>query len=240
MDKKFIKVMIEEGRPIADIPQEEALTRLNNDIMTVYVMNGLHRGMQPEAFKEEVRTCTLAMYQELTTDPKYKTIRDKEIPYIFSNGMKGRLGTDKDIGLTYKNLIRWVEGYVCHQERRDALRSYYDDLAPKPKALPPHETTDDDRRRMVETAWEDFKEYKQKYEELKKSVEAEIAKKGYQKWEPKTIGDAMGRVPITCLDYGKMRIDYLRRAGYAGEQESLIDVFERAWKNGCKFEKVKV
>lgn len=230
MDKRFIKVLIEEGRKFSEIPAEEALTKLNNDIMTAYVLNGLHRSMQPDAFKEEVRTCALAMYQELTTDPSYETVRDKEISYIFSNGMKGRLNTDKDIGLTYKNLIRWVEGYVRHQERRDALRMYYEDHAPKPPQLPPHVTTDEEYRRMVNDAWSDFKEYKEAAVKRAEAIKKGFAKKA-GKHEPKAIGEVLG-TPITCLDYGKIKIGFLRRIGLAGEDESLLDLFEREYKAG--------
>ena len=230
MDKRFIKVLIEEGRKFSEIPAEEALTKLNNDIMTAYVLNGLHRSMQPDAFKEEVRACAVAMYQELTTDPSYESIRDKEISYIFSNGMKGRLNTDKDIGLTYKNLIRWVEGYVRHQERRDAMRMYYDDHAPKPPQLPPHVTTDEDYRRMVNEAWSDFVEYKAAEQKRAKTIKNGFGKRS-GKGAPKTIGEVLG-TPITCLDYGKIKIDFLRRRGLAGENETLLDVFEREYKAG--------
>ena len=235
MDKKFIKVLIEEGRPLRDIPEVEALTKLNNDVMTVYVMNGLHRQMQPDAFKEEVRTCAVALYQELVTDPVYKSIRDKEIPYIFSNGMKGRLGTDKDIVLTYKSLIRWVEGYIKHQERREAVGQYVEDHREKPKQLPAYEMTEDDYKRMTSDAWSEFCEYKDALAERFEAI-----KKGAinpRKNEPVSIGEVIG-TPFCCYDYGKMRITYLRQKGYAKEGDSLLDVFERAYGNGKRFVKV--
>lgn len=225
MDKKFIKVLIEEGTPLAEVPVEQAIAKLNNDIMTVYVMNGIHRNMQPESFREEVRACAAALYQELTTDRAYKSIRDKEIPYIFSNGMKGRLGTDKDIVLTYKSLLRWVEGYVKHQERKDALSQHYEEHRPKPPKLPPHELTDSECRRMVETAWEEFRRWK----------EAMRRKEPAAKGGVRTIGEILSaEIPISCYDYGKLRIGYLRRTGYASSEESLLDVFERALLNGGK------
>lgn len=235
MDKKFIKALIEEGRPMVDVPQDEALTRLNNDIMTVYVMNGLHRSMQPEAFKEEVRTCAVALYQELTTDPSYRMLRDREIPYIFSNGMKGRLGTDKDIGLTYKNLIRWVEGYIKHQERRDALSMYVDEHRPKPPQLPPHETTEEDYKRMVNGAWSDWCEYMRAQEKRAKDIESGKIKQ--RRSDFVTIGDVM-RMPVTCYDFGGLKIDYLRKVGLASQEEKLPDVFRRVWDSGTKSGKI--
>lgn len=219
MDKKFIKVLIEEGRPIIEMQQEEALTKLNNEIMTVYVMNGLHRGMQAEAFREEVRASAVALYQELKSDPSYKTIRDKEIQYIFSNGMKGRLNSDKDFSLTYKSLLRWVEGYVNHQERKDALRSVYEAKRVNTPKLEAHVTTDKDLERMTRDAWNDFKQYRQE-------TESRISK------QVKTIGSLLNRVPIACMDYSGMRIGYLRRSGMASETESLIDVFQRIYDSG--------
>ena len=229
MDKNFIKVLIEEGRPIVDVPQEEALTKLNNDIMTVYVMNGLHRSMAPDAFKEEVRTCAVALYQELTTDPSYRMLRDREIPYIFSNGMKGRLGTDKDIGLTYKNLIRWVEGYIKHQERRDALSMYIDENKPKPPQLPPHETTEEDFKRWVNDAWSDWCEFKGAQEKRIRDIEDGKIRPGHGQFQ--SIGDVF-KVPITCYDYGGLKIEYLRKVGLAKQDEKLSDVFRRVWDGG--------
>lgn len=231
MDKRFIKALLEEGRMISDIPQDEALVKLNNDIMTVYVMNGLHRGLQPDAFKEEVRTCAVAMYQELTTDPAYKSIRDKEVPYIFSNGMKGRLNTDKDIGLSYKNLIRWVEGYVGHIERKEAMRAYREEHAPKPPQLPPHETTEDDYIRMVNDAWSDWCEYKVAEEKRKDAIKKGAFKKRGK--EPKAIGEVLG-FPISCRDFGRCKIGYLIRRKEAKEGDTLADIFGQAWDSGYR------
>ena len=230
MDRRFIKALLEEGRKIVDIPQEDALVKLNNDIMTVYVMNGLHRGLQPEAFKEEVRTCAVAMYQELTTDPTYQSIRDREVPYIFSNGMKGRLNTDKDIGLSYKNLIRWVEGYVNHHERKEALRLWREEHKPQPPQLPPHVTTEDDYIRMVDEAWADYREYRLNEEKRKEAIEKGEYKKSKL---PKSIGEVIG-FPITCHDYGKLKIGYLITIGQAKEGDSLSDIFSRRWESGYR------
>ena len=238
MDRNFIKVLIEEGQPIVDVPQAEAIVKLNNEVMTLYVKNGLHRGMQPEAFKEEVRVCAVALLQELTSDPMYRGIRDKEIPYIFSNGMKGRLGTDKDFGLSFKNLIRWVEGYIKHTERREALSMFVDEHTPKPAQLPAHELTDEDYMRKVSAAWTEYVAYKTEQRKEYEAIQKGLVKPKPSDGLPKTIGETFGGLPITCLDYGRMRIEYLRRTGYASETESLIDVFERAYRNGGKFEKV--
>ena len=224
MDKKFIKVLIEEGKPICEMSADAALTLLNNEIMTVYVMNGLHRSMQPEAFREEVRTGAVAMFKEFTTDKLYKTVRDKELSYIFSNGMKGRLGTDKDIVLTCKSLLRWVEGYIKHPERKEALNQFVDEKMEPPKQLPHHEPTDDDLKRKVSEAWADYCEYRNKMEKQEKFGRV------------KSLGEAIS-VPITCLDYGGMRIDYLKRNGYASDGEKLLDVFKRAYE-GVGLEKV--
>ena len=226
MDKKFIKVLIEDGVPLRELKQEDALKRLNNDIMTVYVMNGLHRSMQPDAFREEVRVCAVAMYNEFINDPLYKSVRDKEIPYIFSNGMKGRLGTDKDIVITCKSLLRWVEGYVNHQERRLAFKQLYDERMPKPPQLPPREPTDEELRQNVVDAWNEYVDYREKVSTENRTGSRESVK---------SIGEVIG-VPVSCLDFGRFRIDYLRRRGYVKENEKLIDVFRRLYDGGRKLD----
>ena len=227
MDKKFIKVLIEEGTPIVDLPETDALAKLNNDIMTVYVMNGLHRGMSSDAFKEEVRACTAAMYNEFKNDKAYRSIRDREVSYIFSNGMKGRLNADKDIGLSFKNMIRWVEGYVKHQERRDAMNAYCEEHKAKMNALPMHEHTDEDSKRMVKAAWKEYKEWVEEKQFYSTKFSG-----------AKTIEETMGFLPLSCQDYGKIRIEYLRRIGRAGKDENLVSVFERAYREGRTFDDI--
>ena len=234
MDKKFIKVLIEEGTPMSELTETEAKNVLNGEILKVYIMNGLHRGMEPKAFADEVHMCVVSLYNELTTDPSYMKSRDQEIPYLFSNGMKGRLGTDKDINLTYKNLLRWIEGYVRHPERKEALDMIAEERRPKPKQLPPHEMTDEDYRRMVSNAWDEYRDFK---EMQRVRHESESEKKAADRG-PRSVEEIMGSMPISCMDYGKKRIEYLRRKGYASETDSLLDVFERTYKNNGKFEKV--
>lgn len=238
MDSKFIKVLIEEGNAIVGMDAAEALSLLSNEVMSVYIINGLHRTVEKDILKEDVRLCTSLLYKELTTDPAYKTIRDREISYIFSNGMKGRLGADKDININSKNLIRWIDAYVRHPERRTAYEKYFESTRPKPKQIPPKKMTDKDFKRMVRESWEDFCKYKTERQEYIEAVENGTIRADHGKYGlPKSIGEILG-IPFSCYDFSKMRITYLRRSGYAYEKDTLIDVFERAYNNGRKFVKI--
>lgn len=238
MDNKFIKVLIEEGHTIVGMDAAEALSLLSNEVMSVYIMNGLHRTIEKDILKEDARLCTSSLYKELTTDPAYKTIRDREISYIFSNGMKGRLGADKDININSKNLIRWIDAYVRHPERRTAYEKYFESTRPKPKQLPPKKMTDKDFKRMVRESWDEFCKYKTERQEYIDALENGTIRVSHGDYGlPKSIGEILG-MPFSCYDFSKMRIAYLRKSGYAYEKETLVDFFERAYNNGRKFVKI--
>lgn len=234
MDKDTIIRHMECGTPIRDLDETSALTRLNNEIMKVYVMNGLHRQMQSDRFNEEVGFCASTLYGDILSDTKYSRLRDSEIGFIFSEGMKGRLGTDKDIVITCKSLLRWIEGYVTHFEYKEARRAYLDSRRQTPKALPRHEWTDDDYRRIVDDAYTEYKDYRRRMSDS--SLPSPEVVPGI-----KTIGELMGRAsgaPASLADFGKIRTAWLVSKGYAKEGERLAEVFARAFANGDRFVKV--
>ena len=49
----------------------------------------------------------------------------------------------------------------------------------------------------------------------------------------KAIGEVLG-FPITCHDYGKVRIGYLISIGEAKEGDCLADVFGQSWNSGYR------
>lgn len=234
MEKKSIIKAMEEGMLISEMSEEAALTFLNNKIAEVYIINGLHRQVQPDKFNEEVRFCATALYKDILSDAKYSRLHDSEIGYIFSEGLKGRLGTDKDIVITCKSLLRWIEGYVTHFEYREARREYLDSRRPVPKALPRHEWTDDDYRRIVKEAYAEYKAYRESLSD--DALPSPEVAPGI-----KFIGDLMGcksGAPASLADFGKVRTSWLVSKGYAKEGERLVDVFARVMANGDKFERV--
>lgn len=225
MDKKFIKALLEAGKKVSEMPQDEAVAMLNNEIMRVYILNGLHRNMGSEAFRQEVASCAVNMYNDFVSDSKYVGIRDKEVPYIFSNGMKGRLGTDKDIVLTYKSLIRWVEGYVTHRERQAAVTDFINETFVEPaRQIPRYIVTEEDTRNNIRQALQDYIEYK--------NAKPKLGRGG----EPRRMFDTA--VPYLIKDLSGAYIEYMRKHGYARDGETFIDVLERAVANGGKYVKL--
>lgn len=225
MDKKFIKALIESGKKFSEIPQKDAMEKLVKEIVKVYTLNGLQRNMSPEAFSQEISACAMTLYEDLMTDTKYKSIRNTEISYIFSNGMKGRLGTDKDIVLTYKSLIRWVEGYVSHRERLAAVTEYMNESYVEPaRQLPRRVFTEEDTWRSINRALEDYLEYKNQ------------KPKAGRGGQPRRLFDTA--VPYLIKDISGAFIEYMLKHGYAKEGEVFLDVLDRAVANGGKFLKL--
>lgn len=235
MDAMEIKCLISGGTPIKSLAENTALTLLNNQVTAVYIKVGLHRQMSQDRFNEEVKFCAAQLYREILTDKKYSTLRDKEIPYLLSEGVKGRLGADKDIVVTFKSLLRWIEGYVNHQSRKEAARLYDEEREPAPIALPKREWRDSDSERIISKAYAEYKEYKARLTNQKKEVGRTLPT------GCRAIGDLMSEAmdaPNSLADYGKLRTSWLVSQGYAKEGESLASVFERALSNGDKFIKV--
>lgn len=234
MEKKSIIKAMEEGMLISEMSEAAALTFLNNKIAEVYIINGLHRQVQPDKFNEEVRFCATALYKDILSDAKYSRLHDSEIGYIFSEGLKGRLGSDKDIVITCKSLLRWIEGYVTHFEYREARRAYLDSRRSVPKALPRHEWTDEDYRRIVKEAYAEYKAYRESLND-DELPSPEVAP------GIKPIGslmDCKSGAPASLADFSKIRVSWLVSKGYAKEGERLVDVFARVMANGDKFERV--
>lgn len=226
MDSKFIKVLIEEGPLLVEHPQ--SLELVTACIKEAFIKTGLHRRMTSDQFSQEVNINAALLLKDISEDKKFRQLRAKELNYCFSNGLKGRLGSDKDIDLTYKSLVRWIEGYINHEERKKALSEYVESKRPKPKQLPPapYDGVSD-----IKESFADYCEFQEKKKERKKKID-EYRKHG---WKPpkddgiKTIGEIEG-VPFSCQDWGKIKIGFLSQRGIAKDGESLIDVFDRLYK----------
>lgn len=214
MDKRFIKALIENGTPFCNLKREVALALLNNEVMGVFIKSGVHRQMASERFNEEVKFCALQLFEEILSDAKYSRIRDNELHYIFSEGIKGRLGLDKDIVITFKSLMRWIEGYVSHFEYKEAISKFILEHQPKPVAIPSREWTDADSEQVVKETLNEYIQFR--------SQECERG--------CRSVGDILLK-PISLADYGGIRRKWLMKYGYMSDGETLVQVFDRAMSN---------
>lgn len=226
MDASYIKLLLNSGPLVKNDPRARDI--LKTEITQAFLKNGVHRTMTEDAWTQEVEMCTVMLLNDISTDRMYARLRSSEIPYIFNNGIKGRLTSDKDIILTYKSIVRWIEGYMAHDEYRKAYREYLADNAPKPKRLEAPKYTEADFLGNIKESYKDFVEYKS---EMKKhEEELEKAKKGLlglvrKKNEPKTIGQVLGGLPFSCRDYGGVKAAFLIKRGYGNEGDKLESIF---------------
>lgn len=231
MDRGSILTLISGGTAFSKLNEGNAIALLNNQIGEVYIKNGLHRTMSADKFNEEVKFCAVALYTEIMSDKAYRELRDMELHYIFAEGMKGRLGDDKSIVITYKNFLRWIEGYVKHAEYKEACRLWDEERKPKPKPLQPHVWNDDDYRLSIRSAYDKYVKYR---ESLSKR---DVMQQDMRLKNVVTIGELIGP-PLEIMDYGGIRMGWLKANGYARDGERFEDVLTRAMSNNGQFVKV--
>ena len=219
MNAEHIKELMKAGRKFSEIGQEEAIAMLKKQIVTVYLLNGLHRQITAEMLDQEAMAAANCLYVELVSDPLYSGIRDNEIAYIFMEGTKGRLGSDKDIVLTAKSLLRWMDGYLKHDERKLAVNKLVEERYVEPSRQITNQRvyTDEERRASILEALEDYKHFKLNPPPTTRG-------KG-----PRRMNDLM---PFSVRDFGGRKKDYLVANGYASDDESFEDIMERALRNG--------
>jgi len=230
MEAAHIKELMGQNNPL--IMQNDALKVLSALVTEAFVKTGVHRSMSSEQWTTEVEMCSRCLFDDLSQDTKWRNLSKDELSYIFSNGVKGRLTTDKDIVVTYKTFLRWIDGYFSHPAYVEARKEYIVDcknrmLAEEKKALPPPKSiTDDDKRRLV---WDAF----QSYCDFKRDAESR------RNQDASTLMEIVAPVrPSEIYDFSGLRRRYLVERGYAEEGESLSAVFERAISNGGKFLKI--
>lgn len=235
MDEKFIILMKDNGSKIVTrekvngqlqtIVNPAAENKIREKITLLFIKVGLQRSMDGDRFSQEVQLAAHSLLEDIVADSKYWGLRIEEIEYCFNNGLKGRLSDDKDIVVSYKTIIRWLEKYVSHPVYRDAVTSIRNRPVPPERQIAPHKTTEEDIKKSISEAYKDYVAYM--------SAGVKKATDGI-----KTLGEAIG-MPITCMDYGGIRRRWLVSNGYANEGDSLANIFEKARRNGGKFVKVE-
>lgn len=221
MESDKIKELILSGTAISDSPKESVHQLLLKQTANVFIKNGVHRSMSEEAFQQEVGFCATMLYADITGDPLYSRLRCEEIPYIFGEGVKGRLGNDKDIVMSYKNLVRWIEGYVRSPQYKEACKMVSDELSKRRRLAQSKPPSDFDAGEFV----------RQSYERYAASMD-----RSNNREDVKSVGDVIGL--SLFVDYGGVKIRWLTENGYAKEGDKLEDIYARAYENGGEFVKV--
>ncbi len=211
MRKESIKILIEQSPLLVTYPQAEKV--LTDNITEAFIKTGLHRRLDDAKFKQEIKATCGMLLRDIQNDDAYSTLRVREINYCFSNGLKGRLGIDRDIDLTYKSLVRWIEAYVRSSERRAALEEYLVEQTPK-VAIP--ERIDYDAKGSVVNAYVEFCDYKSRLEQAR--MQGEI----------QDVGSLA--LPMSCIDYGYVKMRYLKEKGADFGFEKLKELFEEKYK----------
>lgn len=222
MEAKTIRRLLAGKELLKDENSEAYLVQ---EITAIYIKFGLHRKVDANKFQEEVNICAGLLIGDISNDPKYRHLRTREIGYCFNEGLKGRIGENDLSIISYKTLIRWIESYVNHDERKIALRAYQEDQDKKPE-LKPHDckkVEDDLMFNVIGASVKSYMDY----------CDRQINKKS---GSLSRIG--AGQLPLDCIDYANVMIDFLRGKGYATHDEKFIDVLKRARTNNGKLLKV--
>lgn len=219
MDEKSIKFLIDEGQPVCDCGY--ALGIIRKEVHEVFVKTGMHRRLNADDYSNEVSIISGLLLQDFRSDKLYRTMRIGEVGYCFSNGLKGRLGDNRNFDITYESLIRWVEAYVRHPARVAALEAHNREEYERKRlnekkliACPKY-----DAEAETKKAFEDYCKYRERMSRMKASSK-----------EPRRIGDLS--VPISCLDHGGMKMEWLRSRGLSGNRAKLVEIFAQRYDGG--------
>ena len=224
MDTGIIVGLIREGKPMRELKREVGYAVLSMQTSKAYVAFGVQRGQNGGSLADDLRSLVSMLYTDVMEDKAYAELRDKEIPYIFSEGLKGRLSKTQDFSVNYKTIVGWMESYVNHQCYKDAVKEYQESLEPKPVALieARKTLTDEQMRDWVLGTYADFVEWK---EERKKLLAKPVPR------YLQTIGES-SPYPPTMTAGLYLKTDFLRKMGVQGEKESLVACFERLYRSG--------
>lgn len=226
MEAKFIAMLKESGTKVVN--DQYAQAKITEAVKEVFIKFGVHRTVNEQRFIEEYTGTAMMLYNDITTDSRYRYLRTSEIPYCFNNGVKGRLSKNTDVVVSYKTLICWIENYISHPEYQEAVSILRNKPVPVAQQIADTSTlTDGDIQDLVKTSFNDYIGY----------LAREKARKERKPNDILSIGELVA-LPITCKDYGRTRINWLVENGFARDGESLTDVFDRAIKNGNRIERI--
>ncbi|OFY43969.1 MAG: hypothetical protein A2X18_07520 [Bacteroidetes bacterium GWF2_40_14] len=221
MDAKVIEGIIKVS-PLAR-KDEKAFSEIRSAIYVVYVQTGSYRNIEKSALDDEIDLYTSMLINDLNDDRKLKTIHTSEIGYCFNNGIKGRLSTDKDMIVSYKTLVRWLDAYVDHSERRIAFTN--SSRISEAKRIEQRTSPEERRISMEKMINEAYQDYEKFYSAPKVKITGRI----------KMIGEVMSdTLPFSVKDYGGIKRAYLASTNKIKNEKNLVEYFDK-----CIAEKVK-
>lgn len=197
---------------------------LETEIKSLYATFGKHHTMTAEAIGTDVKFIAKKLNEAIKLDAKYSSLREKEIPYVFRQGVQGAFG-EKYKTLSLSLVYAWLSEYMSSQERRSALSEWV--------ALHSQDLPDDNGahvgRKLTEKEMWDWVE--RNYESYCQAIAMKA----------KPIVPTMlqqSKVPWPGQDVSGLLTKFLRERGYMKQEEKFFEFLDRTIQNEGIFVKV--
>lgn len=212
MNKEEIKKMMPSQLVTDDL---HLLQTMRVEVAKLYAAFGKHNTMTPVQLSQDVEMIAQNLNREIKRDSSYSSLRTSEIPYLFTEVVKGTIAVDKLQTVSLRTVFIWIREYMQHEERKNAVKEYCADIAQQhePKPLPMKVYTDEDYWRWLNKNYAAFVDYKQ----------GEATSKGIF---------GKNAAPMCCRDYGGCLTAFLKNKGLLREGMSIRDFFEECYEFG--------
>lgn len=212
MNKEEIKKMMPSQLATNDL---HLLQTMRVEVAKLYAAFGKHNTMTPVQLSQDVEMIAQNLNREIKRDRSYSSLRTSEIPYLFTEVVKGTIAVDKLQTVSLRTVFIWIREYMQHEERKNAVKEYCADIAQQhePKPLPMKVFTDEDYWQWLNKNYAAFVDYKQ----------GGATSKGIF---------GKNAVPMCCRDYGGCQTAFLKNKGLLREGMSIRDFFEECYEFG--------
>lgn len=189
---------------------------LETEIKSLYATFGKHHTMTAEAIGTDVKFIAKKLNEAIKLDAKYSSLREKEIPYVFRQGVQGAFG-EKYKTLSLSLVYAWLSEYMSSQERRSALSEW---VALHSQDLP--DATSDYRAHLTEA---------EMWKWIEKSYDSYCQQLELQSRNIKTAFLQKDKTPWAGRDVSGLQTKFLVRMGYMKPGEKFSDFLDRTIAN---------
>lgn len=205
MNKEIIKRILPGTLATNDL---HLLPTMRVEVAKLFAAFGKHNSMTPQQLSQDVEMIAQNLNLEIKRDSTYRTLRTKELVYLFTEVVKGNIAQEKTITVSLSRVWQWISEYMRSEERKKAVQEWVMANVPKEevKALPAKQYTDEDMWNWVNKKYSQFLQWKND-PAPKKNLFSKMT------------------VPVCATDYGGCLTAFLKGKGLLHDGQNLYTFF---------------